>query len=227
MSVKNGTRLQTAPLITLVLLAGIWAERTLLHGPPDDAAAYHARVRAVAADLPYRIGEWVGSDVETPPAAIAMLKPNVLRCRRFVHQSTGEHATMMIVQCQDARDMSGHYPPICYPAHGWTLRESTRKDLVVAGIPVPTRIYRFTIESIDRFDEILVYNFFVRRDGPIESERRGVLAVSERRMRVFGAGQVQVVFSPSMHADRRDEVFQMLVSQASTVIDAIRVGSDR
>ena len=212
------------PLVSL-LIAGIWAERQLWHLPVGDPGAYHANVRSVAQNLPYRIGDWVGSDVDTPPAAMSLLKPNVLLSRRFRNLATGEHATLMIVQCQDARDMGGHYPPVCYPANGWTLRETQQRDLPSEQSTLPGTVYRFTIEKIDRYSEILIYSFFVRPDGVIESGREGVReAAADPRSRIFGAGQVQVVFGASMAQTRRDEVFRTLISEAFPIVDAIRGG---
>jgi hypothetical protein len=213
------------PVIGLCLLAGIWADRRLFHLPVGDPGAYHAFVRAVADHLPYRTGAWVGTDEEMPPSAIAMLKPNLLLCRRFRNTASRETATFMIVQCRDARDMGGHYPPVCYPAHGWTLQGTQVRHLRVHGTPIPVSVYRFVRESIEDYAEIVIYNFFVRPDGSLESGRGGVReAASNPRMKPFGAGQVQLMFGPTMPAARRDEIFRLLVGNAFPVVDAIRKG---
>ena len=228
MSLPPSMRRKAAPMISLCLVAGLWTERQMFHLPAGDAEAYHARVRAIADRLPYRIGEWVGTDVEPPAGAVSLLKPNLLQGREFKNAATGERATITLIQCQDARDMSGHWPPICYRAQGWTLRNSDQRDITVERITVPVTIYRFTIESIDRYSEILVYNFFVRPDGVLENGREGVRkAARDPRMKVFGAAQVQVVFDPSMTDARRDEVFRTLVTGAYPIIEAVLQGSTR
>jgi hypothetical protein len=219
---RGWTSTFAAPSVALVLVLGIGAERALSSRQAGGADAYHAAVRA-AARLPERIGDWVGHPIDTPPAAVAMLRPNVLECRRYEHETTGEHVSLMLVQCRDVRDMSGHYPPVCYPAHGWTLRETVRRPLEARGVPVPTTSYRFTIESVDRFEEIVVYNFFVRPGGGIDADRSRVLG-HDRRLRSFGAAQVQVVFDSSVSEERRDEVFGMLVGEVFPVVETIRGG---
>lgn len=219
------TALYGAPLISLLLLLCIWIERQAFHLPEGDSTAYHASVRAIAGRLPWRIGDWEGTKVDTPPAAVSMLKPNIVLGRLFRNRVTREHTTLMIIQCEDARDMGGHYPPVCYPAHGWTQREATTKEILVKGIPIPVTAYRFTRESIEEYSEIQIYNFFVRPDGSIESGREGVgQAAANPRMKHFGAGQVQMMFSPSMSEERMDEVFREIISDALPVLNAIRRG---
>ena len=63
---------------TCVLLVGILGDRWLLRQPSADAAPYHARVQQEAARIPLHFKDWLGSDVPVPPAAVQMLKPNVI-----------------------------------------------------------------------------------------------------------------------------------------------------
>lgn len=219
-------RVHAAPLLSLLLLGGIWLDRHLFHLPPGDPAAYHAMVCEVADRLPRNIGEWVGTDVEPPESAVSLLNPNVLRGVRFENPTTKERVSLTFVQCRDARDMTGHWPPVCYPAHGWTQRGAEKKEIVVDGSRIPVTIYRFTVEAIDRYQEILIYNFFARPDGVVEDGRGGVRrAAEDPRMKVFGAAQFQVVFEPSMPEGRREEVFRTVVRGLSPLLDAWSPGS--
>jgi hypothetical protein len=211
-----------APAAALALVLGIGAERALSSRPAGDADAYHAAVRALAR-LPERVGAWTATRVEVPPAAVAILEPNVLESRRYRNEATGETATLLVVQCRDARDMSGHYPPVCYPAHGWTLREATPRRIDVAGTEVAATAYRFTVESVGRFEEIVVYNFFVRPGGAVSADRTGLLATDKRR-KPLGAAQVQVVFDSSVSEARREGVFGLLVAEILPLVEAIRAG---
>jgi hypothetical protein len=214
-----------APIVTLLLLGGLVADRHLFHLPPGDAAAFHARVRAAAERLPRRIGDWVGTDVQPPASAVSLLKPNLLQGIRFENEVTRESVSLMIVQCSDARDMTGHWPPVCYPAHGWTLRGTDKTEVALEGGTVPVTVYRFTKEALHRFDEILVYNFFVRPDGLFEDRRDGVIrAAEDPRLKVFGATQFQVVFEPSVPAARRNEVFRTIVGGVAPLIETMREG---
>jgi hypothetical protein len=217
-----------APLATVLLLGGVWADRLLFHLPPGDPAAYHERVRATAERLPRRIGEWVGTEVQPPESAVSLLKPNLLQGIRFENAATRERASLMVVQCGDARDMGGHWPPVCYPAHGWTLRASEKRVIPLERGDVPVTVYRFTKEALDRYEEIVVYNFFVRPDGALEDGGGGVRkAAEDPRMKVFGATQFQVVFESSMPEARRTEVFQTIVGGVSSLIDVMLDGVPR
>jgi hypothetical protein len=212
----------------MLLLGGVWADQELFHRPPGDPDAYHMTIRGAAEGVPRRIGDWVGTDVDPPAAAVSLLRPNLLRGLRFENSSTKERATLMIVQCSDARDMTGHWPPNCYPAHGWTLRGTRKKVLDVHRFRVPVSVYQFTIEAIDRYEEILVYNFFARPDGVIEDGRAGVYkAAEDPRMKVFGAAQFQVVFESSMPEDRRDEVFGILIAGVLPLVEELLRGAGR
>jgi hypothetical protein len=219
-------RAHAAPVLVLLLLGGICAERALFHLPPGDPDAFHARVRDVAEHVPDRIGDWVGTVVEPPASAVSLLKPNYLRSLRFENATTKERASLVMVQCRDARDMTGHWPPNCYPAHGWTLRSTAKKDLLVGRRKVPVTAYRFTIEAIDRYEEIVVYNFFARPDGVVEDGREGVRQVAEDpRMKVFGAAQFQVVFEAHTPEPRRDEVFRTLVGGVFPLVETLLEGA--
>ncbi len=156
MNVDRRLRLNAAPLISLVLLAGIWADRQLFHFPDGDASAYHARVRASVDLLPDQIGDWLGSDAPLPRPAAKLLKPNAIKARRFVNFSTRERASLAIIQCGDTRDMRAHYPPVCYPARGWTLSSTRQSDFKAGGIKIPATVYRFTMKEGERYASIVV-----------------------------------------------------------------------
>jgi hypothetical protein len=223
---RSTLQVHAAPVLSLLILAGMWAEQRAFHAPVGDPAAYHAHVRALADQLPSRIREWVGTDVPAPTAAVAMLRPNVLVGREFRNSTSGERATLLVVQCEDARDMGGHWPPACYGAQGWTLREERARTVrdEAAGLgEIPLTVYRFTIESMERYDEIWIHNFFAHPKGTLERDRRGVRrAAQDRRMKGFGAAQIQVIFDTPLPEARRDEIFRTLVAGAAPLIEAVR-----
>ncbi|MFW6061969.1 MAG: exosortase-associated EpsI family protein, partial [Planctomycetota bacterium] len=114
-------RAATATL-TLAIIGGALAER-LSYGSADEADPYHRRVAERIANIPYTIGDWKGEDVSVPRSAVELLQPNALCSRQYRNQKTGQVLSLLVVHCRDARDMTGHYPPVCYPAHGWTQRQ--------------------------------------------------------------------------------------------------------
>src|SRR3954469_20179194 len=102
--------------LTVALLLGLTAE-TLSRPRPSDAEPYHAQVKAAEAQITVPDG-WTFEDFRLPDGAIALLKPNASLYRVF---KSPRQFQFLFIQCRDARDMGGHYPPVCYPASGWVV----------------------------------------------------------------------------------------------------------
>lgn len=214
-----------APIVSLVLLLGIWGERLMFHAVAGDPDAYHAAIRTAAAAWPMQFAGWTGSKVEPPDAAIALLRPNFIEARAYTHAESRERAVVIIVQCRDARDMYGHYPPNCYPSAGWSLHETASVDLRYGAVRVPATLYRMTIEPLGRYQELFILNFFVRPDGTFDRGIDGTeRAAFDPRAKPFGAAQVQIIFSTPVAPHRREEVAHDLLEGARPVVEAIRQG---
>src|SRR2546423_7112207 len=129
-------RNRIAVLLSMALLSGMTLEAFSLRRP-EDAEPYHARVRKAAEDLPIRIGEWAvlnpNDKGDVPKEAVTLLRPNVIFCRKYTNMSSGRTVTFLLVQCGDARDLVGHYPPVCYGNQGWTLRQKVARDWEIDG----------------------------------------------------------------------------------------------
>src|SRR4051794_24399767 len=102
-------------MLTVALLLGLSAE-TLVRPQPRDAEPYHVRVKA-ASDAMATPKGWSFKQLVIPEAAIQLLKPNAQICRQYTTPT--RQFQFLLIQCRDARDMGGHYPPVCYPASGW------------------------------------------------------------------------------------------------------------
>lgn len=164
-------------------------------------AATKARRVAVAqavADAPYRIGRWVGKDIEVPPAATKLLQPNAILSRKFVRMDNEVALGFLLVHCTDARDMRGHYPPICYPHSGWaTLGEEKGHlaEVVVEGQRLPVRVYEYCrVEDEISELRIRVFNAFVLPDGTVTTEVDQINRMAERlALTGGGVAQLQIV----------------------------------
>jgi hypothetical protein len=214
-----------APAVCALLLCGLTADRIMYHLPAGDPGPYHERIREAAEHIPYQVGDWIGTDEEVPKSAIALLKPNVVLGRRFENVRTGQHVSMLLVQCRDARDIGGHYPPRCYPSHGWRQDEAIPRDWVVEGETFPGMEYRFSYDRLGVPSEIVVYNFIIRPGGAIERTTRGLReAAADRRKKLFGGGQFQLVFQGDTTHSQRDEILAELLPIVLPVIFEIRSG---
>jgi hypothetical protein len=233
-SVRQLAFVLTPPLLSAGLLAGIVAERST-HLKPRDVEPYHARAKELVEGVPYLIGYWTGQDDEITPAAQKLLRPNAILSRTYVEHDPSSirtrEASLLIVQCRDSRDMVGHFPPICYRAHGMTLDESSsgRRDWDVNGLGIPGWEYQFTQLFQGQTFRTTVYNFLIVPGRGIVRDMKGVeQAAEDYQQRYYGAAQFQVVFHGLASADRsreeRDAVFQMLMGPNTSLIRALTSG---
>src|SRR5580700_9447343 len=105
----------------LAILGAVAVQNYAARVSSPDLDAYRANIRQAAADIPKRIGSWIGQDIAVPTRALTVLQPNVLISRDYLNVENGLHAGVLFVHCSDAHHMVGHFPTRCYPADGWQL----------------------------------------------------------------------------------------------------------
>ncbi len=215
------------PLVfALVLLAGVGAERIYLRGLAVDASPYHRRIREAADCVPDRINTmWFGDDVPVTPSAVALLKPNLLLQKRFQHLQSGQDMTFLLVQCSDARDILGHYPPVCYVSQGYSMASARKMDWKVGHWTIEGVQYEFSTIKAAGHANMIVWNFMILPDGSFCRDMQGVDRIGRNRlMRHFGAAQVQFVSSVTLPETEREKFFEAMMQAAAPLIDAIRRG---
>lgn len=193
--------------------------------PAINTGPYHQHVFDTAeATMPLRIGDWVGTKQPTPPAAVALLHPNVLINRQYRNTKSGEAVSLLFVHCSDARDLVGHYPPVCYPANGLTAGAADVRDWEVDGTPIQAMRYHFADARLSAASETVVDNFFVLPCGGTARDMYSVQMVAkDRRQRVYGAAEMQLITGGMMGDERRDEVFRTFVEAALPLMAALKV----
>ena len=217
-----------ASLVTLALLTGLAVQKAAGHQPTVDAADYHAEVRRAAASIPYSIGAWVGIDVPPTAAAVSLLVPNVIIERRYERLDTHASATFLFVQCSDARDLGGHYPPVCYPAHGYAIERTEERRAEVGDATLQVRRYWFTRGEAMREGDLVVDNFLIFADGTTALDRAATDRVAQdSKLRYYGASQVQVVTTRSVPEHVREEAFRDLVGAFVPTLRALWSGAPR
>lgn len=216
-----------APILTLLLLAGVASGKVWVRAPVAEAQAYHADVARAAAAIPYSVEDWVGTDSDVPLAARALLKPNAMVSRRYTRIGAGESASLLFVQCRDAGDLLGHFPPICYPAHGFVLVSTEDRDWLVGDLAIHGKRYRLQRKDRDGQDGIVVDNFMILPDGSVARDMDRVNeSAQDVRQRYFGAAQIQVLTDEGMAPERRDAVFRTLVEGCLPAIRRMKAGAD-
>jgi hypothetical protein len=214
-----------APLATLLVLGALgW--QSALRPVPGDADPYHAAVSVKVQAIPFRIGDWVGTDTQIPREAQALLHPNALFARRYRNVRSGEVVTLVIVQCRSARDLRGHYPPTCYPANGYTQTNAWDFHHDIDGLRIDGRLYEFASSTAFTASNTLIYNFMLLPDGQVVPDMEAVgRAAADYLRHFFGAAQVQVVFASTVMAPQREAIFAEMVRAVRPVLDTILSGA--
>ena len=201
-----------APLLSLVLIAVL---PLIFRNNPGSAPTFGPEAQAVADAVdhaPYRIGSWVGRETPMPEAAIRMLRPNATLSRRFSNLDTNTVLDVVIVHCGDARDMLGHYPPVCYPNAGWVpdapnsnaqgrgrraRGEAGVTTLEANGVVINATMYQYArIHSMASESRIRIFNFFVLPDGAVTHDIDEVTEqTSWMGASVHGVAQIQILTS--------------------------------
>lgn len=213
-----------APVVCLGLLAGMSIEYAS-YPDAEDVAPYHDMVKKTIEQMPYEVGDWVAEDVPLPPSALALLKPNAICSRRYINRAQRLSVDLLLVHCQDARDLAGHYPPICYPANGWRTTDAEPTERQVDGWLVPATDYYFTRESGGRALGMHIANFMILPDGTIVRDMTAVRKqAADYRSHFYGAAQVQLVFSDSIGEGQRQRITQQFLRLIRPVAEAIATG---
>jgi hypothetical protein len=211
--------------VALLLLSGMAVE-ALSHPSPEDAMPYHNRVRRAVATIPIRIGPWVGEDAELPRAAEQLLKPNAQLSRVYQNDETGRRVTFTIIQCRDAGDMQGHYPPNCYPGQGWIEQETRPVTWQVGDTELPGMEYEFQQLIGGRVAVVHISNILILPDGQVTRKMRVVRsAAANYRAKHYGAAQIQFLFGGgTASALERQQITEQFLQTIAPVIQEIRSG---
>jgi hypothetical protein len=211
--------------IACLLLGGVAIDWRLYHPEVAGAEQYHRRVREAIEAMPVASGDWVSEESPVPPSAQAMLRPNVILSRRYTNLSNGEHASFLLVQCLDARDLYGHYPPNCYKANGYVQTGAERRAYSYGNSRIEGTMYTFSSDKLAARGTIKVFDFMILPDDRTAPDMDGVNSIArDRRIRHFGAAQLQVVTDANMSDRDRERVTVLLLNGALGVIDVIRTG---
>lgn len=211
-----------APVICLVLLLGSVLLRDSISEDPRRIER-EAKVRKAIEDIPAFLGDddlWLMvAEVPVPTSQTEMLGLNAHVSRRY--QRMGSYplvqATIFIANSRDARSMSGHHPPNCYPASGWLLdREQSQTHVFGAegGTSLPASIYSFG-RGGHSGDHIWVINGFLIPGGEAVATLAETTGASGRAATSrLGLTQYQIVF-------RGDHLISDVIQHSSEILGSL------
>ncbi|UCD76258.1 MAG: exosortase-associated EpsI family protein [Phycisphaerales bacterium] len=219
-----------APWLTLILLAGLGRTLPVRVEHSEQAEQRKAEIAAAMQAVPRFIGDWVGEDWKVPPSAQKLLRPNAIFSRSYLRlnriDTPPQRLQVLLVHCGDARDMIGHYPPICYPSSGWVDQRSEEPRsaaLTFEGRRVPVRVYRFRRTGDDGHDQVIrIFNAFILPDGKTTREIDAINRQSERlAVSVQGVAQLQIITSPVMSGEEALQAAGQLLGGMTDLFDAL------
>ena len=220
-----------SPLLCLGLLGGIaLQQRTRLRPDAPVVRAYHDRAKSEINAIPALVNvdgvQWAAQPRKPETAAVRLLKPNVIFTAHYVENVLDRYprtADLLIVQCRDSRDMTGHYPPICYRNIGYEmLDKKVPPPLRVGSLSVPYTEYYFEKWSQGQPQQLCIYDFFVVPGRGVVRDIEGVdQAAEDYERRFFGAAQFQVLIPVSQVPlpQDRDRIFAGLIRSRPQLIE--------
>lgn len=216
------------PALALLILTGVTAER-LGRQSPESVEGYHQEVRLAVESVPLRVGDWIGTDKEVSEAERRLLQPNAILSRRYSNPNTGDTVDLLIVHCRDARDILGHYPLVCYPGNGWLLRNTRQANYQIgAAMDIHAAEYEFSMFLPTQVRSMVVFNFLVLPDGTVTPEMKRVTqAAADYQMRMFGTGQIQLLFPARMDIAGREKTVNTFMMAIEPVLKAMESGVEQ
>jgi hypothetical protein len=224
------TRNSMAPVATAVLLVVMLVVRVLEHAPQTGIEDYMTNAARQIDAIPVSIGVYIGVDREVTPGVIELLQPNRIFQRHYSDPDPNNSTefSVVLVHCGSAKDMTGHYPPNCYPRAGWlTAEPSQTVSVAAAELIIPATLYHFEYQQGFAPTRADILSFFIVPTGP---QRYGPdirmvdLASRSTRASKLGAAQVQIITSSDIDQQQRDAIWRAVIEATYPALHAIAEG---
>lgn len=189
------------------------------HSTPPDVDAFQTNVRTAWDKAPKVVGNWLGSDIALPTAAIKLLRPNASLNRAYHNLVTGEDVTVLAVQCGDARDMEGHYPPNCYPGNGNVLESQAPVDFA-GGVVKATEYSFYKPTPVGNLPLWVAGTFNLQGGVSARNMKEMRVRAREGGRRYYGVAQFQVVIAGTVPQARKIEIAEEFFKAYAPLLEA-------
>ena len=186
------------------------------------ARAEIARVAGAIDSLPFIHATLIGRETEPMPAAVEMLRPERIVQRVYTDTESSDRFSLVIVFSPDARDLAGHYPPVCYPNAGWLRAGEQVVHIETGPHTIEAISYRFNRPAGADGSVVgtVATSFFIvpGNEQPFQSQQRAVEAAARDR-RAAGLGAVHVMIG--LDGDPDDAERARLLNRAGEVLSSM------
>lgn len=189
-----------ATVVAVVLLLGAGAAYRTKADAWGMRAGPRVELPVSLAEIPKRIGEWTGEDLEIPTTTEVYMRTHFADdfvSRRYLNAARGLWADAYVVYCATRiAGILGHRPEICFPGHGW-IHEGTVPSQFTTG---SGRVFECLIHTFRKpapdFQQVHVLSFYVL-NGQITLSERDFSGLFDRRPNLSGdiaryVAQVQI-----------------------------------
>lgn len=221
-----------APSLAMLLLAGLAALHFAERDTSGGVDMYMERSAARIDEVPLHIGRFIGQTAAVAPEVESLLKPNRILQRRYVDPYStdpDDWFSLVIVHCDVAKAMFGHFPPNCYPRAGWTESRPPEDVVVWSGeSEIPARLYGYAREKGMSSERQDILSFFVVPSAPGRfgaDDRMVDMASRTAASDKLGAAQVQILTPTSMPEERRRAIWSEVLEAIAPVLDTIAEGA--
>ena len=196
--------------VGVVLVLSVALSYSLSVPGPDDAKAYHQHIQTIAQSTSNKITGLTAEPIELPEGSLKMLRANTARAIQYTDQASGASGQFLLIQSKDARDLSGHYPPRCYPnVYGYIERQRIPKQWQALGTTLHGFEYTFAQTDQPNAPRWVVMHFFALPNGTTTGSLPQMReAAADYLRRHEGAAQVQMLFSEALTSpQQREQLF--------------------
>ena len=152
--------------------------------------------------FPKRIGRWIGRDVPISETILEVAANDDFLSRLYVNESNNQWANVYIAYTARPRTMLGHRPQVCYPANGWTHKNTEYVQVISnSGRKIRCFLHNFQKPTAES-EEIIVLNYYIV-NGQLTDDESVFTGVGWRTPNIDGnparyVAQVQISSSLEM-----------------------------
>ncbi len=215
-----------APLAALLVVLAVLGHSLSLPTAAD-ARPYHETITQVSEQTSIKIDGLDELPLEIPEGSLKMLRANMSRAVQYTDPGTGATGQYLIIQSKDARDLSGHYPPRCYPnVYGYVEKSNKPRQWEISGLKIDGTEYIFAESNAADATRWVVLHCFVVPDAGTTGQLRVMrAAAADYLRRHHGAAQVQMLFRETAASpEERDALFIKVMDANRDLLLAILDG---